>query len=179
MITTVPSLTACRAGEIGDLRWSEVGADAITLPPARAKNNRQHVVALSAPAKAILAAQPRRANDDGTMRDLVFGVGQGGFAGWSAAKKSIDARIATASGQPLAPWRVHDLRRSAATGMAVLGVEPFVIECVLNHVTGVRSSISKVYNRHGYEPQKRQALDRWAAHLMDLVEGSNVIPLRA
>jgi integrase len=179
-IVKLLALTGQRADEIASLRWSEVINDVIALPPARTKNGRPHSVPLAKPALDVLLAQPRRANDDGTLRDLVFGVGQRGFSGWSRCKERLDERIAKENGKPLPGWRVHDLRRSVATGMASLEVQPHVIEAVLNHVTGSRSAISRVYNRSTYEPEKRRALDLWSDRLMAVVEGreSNITPLR-
>jgi integrase len=173
-------LSAQRADEIASLQWSEVGGDAITLPPARTKNKRQHIVPLSDPAIAIMTIQPRRANDDGALREFVFGTGQGGFSGWSRCKERLDERIGKETGSPLPSWIVHDLRRSAATGMAALGVAPHIIEAVLNHVSGHKGGVAGIYNRNTYEPEKRQALNLWANHIVALVEGreSNVTTLR-
>jgi integrase len=173
-------LTAQRADEIASLHWSEIGDDAITLPSERTKNHRQHTVPLTQPALDILRDQPRRANDDGVLRDLVFGIGQRGFSGWSRCKERLDERIAKENGKPLSDWRVHDLRRTVATGMAALGVQPHIVECVLNHVSGFRAGLSGIYNRNPYEPEKRRALELWADHVMALAEGreSNIVTLQ-
>jgi integrase len=172
-------LTGQRADEIASLRWDEIGDGAITLPPARTKNKRLHIVPLSDPAVKILTAQPRRVSNSGALRVYVFGVGERGFSGWSKCKVRLDERIG-ASEASSAPWVVHDLRRSAATGMSRLGVQPHIIEAVLNHVSGHKAGVAGIYNRNTYEPEKRQALDLWADHIMALVEGreSNVTPLR-
>ena len=66
-------------------------------------------------------------------------------------------------------WWVHDLRRTAASGMARLGTAPHVVEKVLNHKSGVISGVAAVYNRFGYEKEKRQALDEWAQYLEHLI----------
>jgi integrase len=66
-------------------------------------------------------------------------------------------------------WRFHDLRRTAASGMARIGVAPHVIEKVLNHVSGQISGVAAVYNRHGYDAEKRNALELWAEHVTQLV----------
>jgi integrase len=173
-------LTGQRADEIASLEWREIGEGVITLPPERTKNKRQHIVPLSDPALAILEAQPRRANSDGALRELMFGIGERGFSGWSSCKEKIDERIAKAAGNPLSDWVVHDLRRTAATGMARLGVQPHIIEAVLNHVSGHKAGVAGIYNRNTYEPEKRQALNLWANHIMALVEGreSNVVPMQ-
>ena len=78
------------------------------------------------------------------------------------------------------PWRLHDIRRTVATRMADLGVQPHVIEAVLNHISGHKAGVAGVYNRATYAAEKRQALDLWGAHVADLAEGreSNIVPLR-
>jgi integrase len=173
-------LTGQRADEIASLRWSEIGADAITLPAARTKNKRQHVVPLTSAALTVLQAQSRRVNADGSLREFVFGIGQHGFAEWSYCKARLDARLAETLGTPLPHWTQHDLRRSVATGMADIGVQPHIIEAMLNHYSGHKAGVAGIYNRSSYEPEKRQALAMWADHLMAAIEGrtGNVTPMR-
>jgi integrase len=166
-------LTGQRRNEIADLRWSEVDFEAatITLSPVRTKNKRQHVVPLSGTALAIIKALPREAG-----RDLIFGAGDRGFTTWSHAKRTLDTAIGN-----LPRWTLHDLRRTAATGMADLDVDPHVIETTLNHTSGSKRGVAGIYNRSPYERQKRAALDRWAEHVLAIVEEreSKVITLRA
>jgi integrase len=175
-------LTMQRRDEIADLARSETDCDAatITLPPARTKNRRQHVVPLSAPALAIIAAQPLRTNKDGMPRDLLFGFGNGGFSDWSHSKHKIDARINEGRSEPLPRWTLHDLRRTAATRAADLGTQPHILEAVLNHISGHKAGVHGIYNRSTYEPEKRKALDLWASYLINIVERgtSNIVPLR-
>jgi integrase len=192
-------LTAQRREEMGALRWSEITneLDAIDLPAERTKNHREHHVPLPAAAQAILAARPRWAG-----RDLVFGRGDGGYSGWSNCKERLDAAITEAAGKkapPMPAWRLHDLRRSAATYMGGglpkkqldklpmqdrklaegLGVQPHIIEEVLNHISGHRAGVAGTYNRGIYEQEKRTALARWAERLVAIVEdrSDNVVPL--
>jgi integrase len=110
----------------------------------------------------------------------VFGSGEGGFSGWSKAKEQLDERIAATFGDRLAPWRIHDLRRSFATHAAEMGIQPHIIEAALNHISGAKSGVAGVYNRAAYEPEKRTAMSRWADQLMAWVEDrdSNVTPLK-
>lgn len=83
---------------------------------------------------------------------------------------ALDARIAEALGEPLPHWTVHDLRRSASTGMADrLGVLPHVVEAILNHVSGHRAGVAGVYNRAKYAAEMREALGRWAEHVSALL----------
>ena len=133
------------------MRWSELDLDGcvLSLPPARTKNKRPHVVPLAPGAVAVLKSAPQRARSDGSV-NYIFGEGEGGFSGWSKAKAALDRRIAEAhtkaadvpgkSGgkqQPIAGWRLHDLRRTCATVMADrLGVQPHIVEAALNHVSG-------------------------------------------
>ena len=88
-----------------------------------------------------------------------------GARGKSKIKKRLDAAVKTA------PWRLHDLRRTCATGMAEIGVAPHVVEACLNHVSGAKSGVAGVYNRAQYAAEKRAALERWAAHVEGMVAG--------
>jgi integrase len=161
-------LTAQRRDEVGDMTWSELdlGRALWTIPAARTKNGRAHEVPLSKVAVAILGSIPRCEG-----RDLVFGKGKGGFSGWSASKHRLDARIAK-TGAKVRPWRLHDLRRTAATDMADLGTLPHVIEAALNHVSGHRAGVAGIYNRALYAAEKRDALERWAQHVLKHVAGA-------
>jgi integrase len=79
----------------------------------------------------------------------------------------------------MSPWVLHDLRRSAATHMAELGVQPHIVEEILNHKSGHKAGVAGIYNRASYDREKRQALDLWADHLMAAIEGraSNVVSI--
>jgi integrase len=167
-------LTGQRRNEIGGLRWPELDADMtrIKLPEARTKNGREHLVPLSDLAREVLARQHHIVG-----RDCVFAVrGSLGFTPWGAAKKTLDARL-----PEMAPWVIHDLRRSVATGMARIGVQPHVVEAVLNHQSGSKAGVAGVYNLNTYLPEKTAALTLWAEHLMAAVTGKSakVVPLRA
>jgi integrase len=180
-IVKILALTGQRADEIAGLRWSEIGEDEIMFPPARTKNHRQHSVPLTAPVRSILAAQPKRTNASGKPRDFVFGYREGAFSGWSKSKINLDTRIAEMNGGPVAPWRIHDLRRSFSTHAHGIGVQPHVIEAILNHISGHKAGVAGRYNQADYKPEKRAGLERWADQLLAWVEGreSNVTPLRA
>jgi integrase len=151
-------LTGQRREEIGSLRWSEINGDRIVLPPERTKNSRQHEVPLSSQAQAILSRQPRRKG-----RDFIFGIGEAGFSGWSDCKARLDqALLARRKAKARPEWRLHDLRRTTATGMTELGVQPHIIEAVFNHVSGHKGGVAGVYNRATYAEPMRDALQRWA-----------------
>jgi integrase len=134
-------LTGQRRNEIGALQWSEIDLTRklIVLPPTRTKNGRQHEVPLSAQALAILKRLPRR-----NSTDYLFGK-RSGYSDWGRAKQELDQRLR------IAPWRIHDLRRTAATGMGELGVQPHHIEAILNHYSGHRAGVAGVYQRAKYE----------------------------
>src|SRR5262249_14571413 len=104
-------------------------------------------------------------------RDLMFGYRDGPFQGWGEAQENLNARIAARTGKPLDHWTMHDMRRSTATHMADLGVQPHIIEAILNHVSGHKGGVPGIYNRSNYVVEKRQALARWAKLLAALVKG--------
>jgi integrase len=167
-------LLGSRRQEIGGLRWSELDLDAgtWTLPAERSKNRRPHTIALPPAALAIIRSAPRG------ERDHLFGDrAAGGFASWHRGKVELDRRLAGSA----KPWRVHDIRRTVATGMADIGIEPHVIEAALNHFGGHRRGVAGTYNRSGYERAVKAALARWSEHVLALAEGreSNVTALRA
>jgi integrase len=165
-------LLGSRRAEVGGLRWSELDlkAGTWTLPAERSKNKRAHTVALPPRSIEIIQAVPR------ADRDHLFGDRAGnGFTSWGRGKVELDERL-TGS---VKPWRVHDIRRTVATGMADIGIEPHVIEAALNHYSGHRRGVAGVYNRSSYERAVRAALARWGEHVLALVEGreSNVLAL--
>ena len=174
------ALTGQRAAEISGLRWSELKDDVVILPAERTKNHREHIVPLSEPARAIIAAQPRRSGADGELRDLIFGFGDGPFSGWGKSMVALNKRITEKTGQAIEHFTPHDLRRSFATHASGLGIQPHIIEVILNHVSGFRAGVAGTYNRQTYDAEKRTALTLWAEHLLSIVEDreSNVTPMR-
>jgi integrase len=158
-------LTACRRDEIGGLRWPEVDAAAgkLALPKERTKSKRAHKLSLPAAAVAILGSVRRR-----NSRDTLFGGGANGFNAWSYNTLALKERITAAEGKALAPWHIHDIRRTVRTRLGKLGVLPHVAELVLNHA-GHKSGIGGVYDHHNYEPEVTAALAKWEAHLMAIV----------
>ena len=164
-------LTGQREREIAELEWNEVGfeRDVIELPPERTKNHRRHLFPMAGMVRDILQARTQQKD-----RTLVFGNGEGGFSGWSKAKDRLDEAA------KISPWRIHDLRRTCATGMSKLGVQPHVIEAVLNHVSGHKAGVAGIYNHNTYEAEKVTALAIWADHVAAVVAGSKskVLPMR-
>jgi integrase len=176
-------LTGCRRDELADLTGDEVSDDmqTIMLPGSRTKNHRPIDIFLAPIAVNLLASVKRIAG----CRFWFTSNGQTPVASWSKAKRDLDAamlKIARAErGDDFAipAWRVHDLRRTAATGMAGIGVSPHVVEAALNHVSGSKGGIAGVYNKEQYSEEKRIAWARWGDHVAAVVNGaaqSNVVP---
>jgi integrase len=154
-------LTACRRQEVGGMTWSEVDQDGVwTIPGNRTKNHREHALPLPAAALAIITAVPRMVD-----RDHLFGVRGEGFRRWSAGKAALDERAGVAA------WTLHDIRRSVATRMADLGVQPHIVETILNHQSGHKDGVAGTYNRSIYEAEVRAALAMWCDHVTALVSG--------
>jgi integrase len=174
-------LTGQREGEVAALRWSELDLEGKTwtLPASRAKNAEVHLVPLSDSAVSILKSVHRIKSSD-----FVFFNDSGTFfSGFSRAKSRIDDVIAKANeGKPLPGWTIHDIRRTVATGLAQLGIEPVVIEKLLNHRGGILRGVAAIYQRYGYGKEKRTALNAWASHVESVFIGkqpTNVMPLRS
>ena len=89
--------------------------------------------------------------------------GKTAVSGWSRAKSKLDELSGVTD------WRIHDLRRTVATGLQKLGVNLQTIEAVLGHTSGSRSGVVGVYQRHSFDAEKRVALDAWGAHLTGLL----------
>jgi integrase len=159
-------LTACRRDEIGGLRWQEIdlAAGKLLVPKERIKSKRALELTLPATAVAILETVRRR-----NSRDTLFGGGAAGFNAWSYNTMALNARMTAAAGKALAPWRIHDLRRTVRTRLGKLGVLPHIAELALNHA-GHKSGIGGVYDHHDYEPEIADALRKWEAHLLAIVQ---------
>jgi integrase len=164
-------LTGCRLNEVAGMRRGEIDGDQWLIPGERTKNHRAHVVPLSPLALDIIEKVP---SIEGCA--YVFSTtGASPVSGWSKIKGRLDSAM-----KPPAPWVLHDLRRSCATGMAEIGIQPYIVEACLNHVSGARAGVAGTYNRAAYLPEKKAALERWAAHIEALVAGkaATVTPFR-
>jgi integrase len=175
-------LTGQRRSEVAGMGWIELNraAAAWTIPAARAKNGATHIVPLC---KEIieeldalsLASQVKAAAScpDGKCWPetgfVLTTTGRTGISGITKAKAALDAKTAEArGGAHLTPWRIHDLRRTMATGLQRLGVRFEVTEAVLNHVSGAKGGVAGIYQRHDWADEKRSALDAWARHVIIL-----------
>jgi len=175
-------LTGQRRGEVGEMTEREVDRHnhLWTIPKERSKNSETHELPLSDSALAVLASIKRIQSSVGY---LFTTSGDSPVSGWSKVKRQLDALMnetATKQGKEIPPWRIHDLRRTAASGMARIGVQLPVIEKVLNHTSGSFGGIVGVYQRHDFAAEKRDALDAWAREVERIVSGktADVIPLR-
>jgi integrase len=168
-------LTAARRQEIGGIRWSELDEEGGTwvLPAARAKNNHAHTLPLPPAAWVIINSVPRLAD-----RNHLFGVrAERGFSTWALAKSNLDKRL----GDTVAPFVLHDLRRTVATKMADLAVQPHIIEEILNHRGGHKAGIAGIYNRSSYVREVKAAMALWADYVRALAEGGppKILPFTA
>ena len=159
-------LTGQRRDEVGAMTWSEIDLKRRlwTLPAGRVKNGNGHVVPLSPQAAEILGTLPQI---EGT--GYVFTVtGTTAVSGYSKAKLRLDAAI-TDDEAAIADWRLHDLRRSFASGCARIGIGLPTIERALNHSSGSFKGVAGVYQRHDFLVERRHAMDAWGKHVAQAV----------
>ena len=153
------------------MRWAELHGNLWVIPAARVKNGREHSLVLPAPALGLIQNVPAI---EGCP--FVFSTtGRTSLSGYSEAKRRLDAGMLKlareGTGNPnhqITPWRLHDLRRTAASGMAKLGISLPTIEKVLNHVSGSFGGIVGVYQRHEFKAEKAAALEMWCEHVTAL-----------
>lgn len=174
--------TGQRREEASAIRWSELdrGHRVWVIPASRAKNNKEHLVPLNELSIAILDAAA--GGEVWPRKGLIFTTtGKTPVSGYSRAKSRLDREMTKLnSNEAVEPWRLHDLRRTLATGFQRLGVRFEVTEAVLNHVSGSKSGVAGVYQRHDWKKEKTDALAAWASHVEGVVAGpenSNVITL--
>jgi integrase len=180
-------LTGARLREVGAMTWAEVDLSEATwrLAGDRVKNKREHVTMLSAQALRLLESLPRIGGAEG----YVFTTsGAKPVSGFTHMKNLLDAAMLEIArrddpeAREIPHWTFHDLRRTAASGMAALRTPPHVIEAVLNHASGTIKGVAAVYNRYSYSDEKRAALGAWGRRVERLATGeavSNVVALRA
>ena len=168
-------LTGQRLGEVVNMTDREITGELWHLTGDRTKNGRAHDVALSEAARGVLGAVERVKGSAG----YVFTTnGASALQGYHKGRNHIAKRMAEIASEErgeaveIPHWTFHDLRRTAATGMARLGIPVRVTEAVLNHVSGTAGGIVSVYQRHDYADEKRDALDAWARFVADLVDGT-------
>ncbi|MGD0420665.1 MAG: tyrosine-type recombinase/integrase [Xanthobacteraceae bacterium] len=158
-IVELLALTGQRREEVAQMRWEELDlAQRIwTIPKSRTKNAKTHVVHLSNQSVAVLKC----VNNRGPYVFSLFGLKP--FQEFSKAKRELD-RPSGVTG-----WRLHDLRRTCVSGMARLGIAPHVADKILNHQSGTISGVAAVYQRHEFLSERKDALDRWGAHVASIL----------
>jgi integrase len=170
------------------VEWSEIDIDRRqwTIPREKAKNDRAHEVHLSWLAIEVLDRLPKIGD-----RYVLTTSGARPVSGFSRSKERLDrhmldlsrAEFAEAGKDPdraaIDDWILHDLRRTATTGMARLNIPPHVVDKILNHVSGSIRGVAAVYNRHSYVDERRAALEAWSRHVESLIRPtpSNVVEL--
>jgi integrase len=115
----------------------------------------------------------------------VFSIaGHSAIAGYAKAKNRLTAAMlklakAERPDAEIPEFRLHDLRRTCATGMHAIGIQPHIVEACLNHISGAKAGVAGVYNRAAYEPEKRAALIQWAEHVERVASGqaATVVPI--
>lgn len=182
-------LTGQRRSEVAAISWAELDRATATwiIPADRAKNGVVHIVPLNALAVGELdrLAEAALGDERGAQVDtwpnagFVFTTtGKTPISGITKAKNALDTAIAKArrgdaensdsdkSGSAMSAWRIHDLRRTLATGFQRLGIRFEVTEAMLNHVSGARGGIAGIYQRHDWKEEKRVALEAWGRHVV-------------
>jgi len=187
-------LTGQRRYETSVMRWRDLaglenGSALWSIPGEVTKNHRPHDVPLAPEAVAVIRSLPiitvRTDKGEDTSVLVFTTTGATPWSGFSKLKAQIDARIAVQvaedGGEPMAPWTMHDLRRSLVTGMNDRGLaQPHVIEAIVNHISGHRGGIAGIYNRAVYMDERRRALDAWAKLVTSsAADSSNVVPMRS
>lgn len=161
--------TGVRRDEASFLRWDELDGAWAAMPASRMKNGRDFRAPLSATAMAIVDSIPR-------VCDYVFTTnGRSPISGWNRAKEKLDKLMSEELGEPVAEWRIHDLRRTLASGLARLGYRIEVIKRVLGHVAKATDVTSVVYNWHNYDAEAMEAVQKWAAHLARITTTLEVV----
>jgi integrase len=163
-IVELLALTGQRREEVNQMIWDEVNLNQRiwTLPAARAKNGRLHVVHLSEQAVAVLA-QPDRG------QTFIFSNTPRSFQRFNRAKRRLDAMSGVQN------WVLHDLRRTCVSGMARLGIAPHIADKILNHQSGTISGVAAVYQRHDFLAERKEALDRWGVHVTKICDVQRVV----
>jgi integrase len=156
-------LTGQRRQEVARCTGDEIdlGARTWTLPRERTKNAKHHIVHLSDQAIAFLGKTRK-------LGQFVFSrTGENSFQDFSSAKRELDV-LSGVTG-----WRLRDLRRTCVSGMARLGVAPHVADKILNHQSGTISGVAAVYQRHDFLAERKDALEKWAAHVVGLISAAS------
>ncbi len=161
-------LTMQRRSEVAKLNWIELNRteQLWTIPAERSKNKQVHLVPLSEPVIAeldTLAGGPSWPKAGYVLTT----TGKSPIGSISKIKAALDKKVAESEFE-IGLWRLHDLRRTGATVLQRLGVRFEVTEAILNHVSGARSGVAGIYQRHNWKAEKKAALEDYAAFLKEL-----------
>ena len=170
-------ITGQRKGEVIAAEWSEIDrANGLwTIPAEKAKNGVQHVVPLSPLALTVLDAieanvTPTDDNGEALQRTTPYLFPSPHGAKPITARVTSHALCINRDRIGVENVTPHDLRRTAATRMASLGVDRTVLAKILNHVD---RSVTGRYDTHTYVPEKRAALERWGRKLEEIISGKD------
>jgi integrase len=158
-IVELLALTGQRREEVARMTWDELdlARRLWTLPKSRTKNAKEHVVHFSEQSLSVL----KRVHKE--QRFVFSTLGAKSFREFSKAKRKLD-QLSGVTG-----WRLHDLRRTCVSGMARLGIAPHVADKILNHQAGTISGVAAVYQRHDFLAERKDALERWGAHIAQII----------
>ncbi len=151
--------TGMRRNEGARMMWDYISETGITVPPELSKNGEARTIPLGNLTRSLLDSVPR-------MTPYAFparGNAAATFSGFSKSKKILDKRCG------IAPWVLHDLRRYFSSTLAKLGIEQVVTERLLGHTTGTLSPVARVYNRHQYAEEMREAINRYDDYLQGIL----------
>ena len=159
-------VTGQRRTEVADMRWDEINLEGLTwtLPAHRTKNRREHVVPISPLMMSVLREAP----------------GKDGFVFPAPLNQKLPLRAFGRQTNELrkqakvSGFRLHDIRRTAASIMGKIDVAPHVIEAILNHKSGIISGIAAIYNKHKYEREKAIGLRRYGEYVEALIQREKV-----
>ncbi|RYG99636.1 MAG: hypothetical protein EON58_03190 [Alphaproteobacteria bacterium] len=150
-------LTGQRRTEVSSMQWNEVVGNLWTIPREKVKKDRPHAVPLTKTALATLGTLPVYG---GNAYAFSTTGGERPSSNFNKIKQELD-RLSGTSG-----WTIHDLRRTVRSKLAELRVPEVVARKVLNHETG---KVDRIYNRHDYLREKREALAKWEKKLLALI----------
>ena len=165
------------------MRWEEFDDHGRLwyIPGGRTKNGRPHTVPIVPQTVSLIQSVPVEiVRSDGRVPSLphssyVFPSrtdASQSYSGFSKAKRALNANSGVQN------WTLHDLRRTVASRMGELGVQPHIIEKVLNHTGGSFAGVAGVYNRYEYLDEKRTALELWATRLVAIVGAPRFLACR-
>lgn len=156
-------LTAQRPGEVLKMEWTEIDFSAgwWAIPAEKAKNGLPHRVPLTAATIRIL-------------RELKLACGSPTWVfpgrGKVGSVQNIKRPLNEIREESTVSFRPHDLRRTAASNMTGVGIPRLTVSKILNHV---ETSVTAIYDRHSYDREKQDALQRWAEMVFQIVAPTN------